>query len=75
MSEQEERWSRLEEGQMFLERQSDQMGEQMLALSRAVDRLTRRLEALERRVAGVEEKGAGGEEPAEGDAGAEAPGA
>lgn len=50
----DERWARLEEGQMFLDRRSDLLGEQMLELSRALDRLSRRIDALETRLGGVE---------------------
>lgn len=50
----DERWARLEEAQMFLDRRSDLLGEQMLELSRALDRLSRRIDALETRLGGVE---------------------
>ena len=50
----DERWARLEEAQMFLDRRSDLLGEQMLELSRALDRLSRRIDALENRLGGVE---------------------
>lgn len=48
------RLARLEEEQMFLDRRSDLLSEQMLELSRALDRLSRRIDALETRLGGVE---------------------
>lgn len=50
----DERWARLEEAQMFLDRRSDVLGEQMLELSRALDRLSRRIDALETQLGGLE---------------------
>lgn len=64
----DERWARLEEGQMFLDRRSDLLGEQMLELSRALDRLSRRIDALEARLGGVEALTKPVEKPGEEDA-------
>ncbi|MBL0922490.1 MAG: SlyX family protein [Phycisphaerales bacterium] len=54
MGEVDKRIERLEEGQMFHERRADILEEQMIALSRALDRLARRVEGLEQRLGRIE---------------------